>query len=131
MPSGVPEDVVHVDLSNNSINHLKAKDFLGTKSLRTLNISHNNLQHADTGTRAVACSGVRQSTPGGPDSIPGQPWIWFFFFVVSGSFSGLLHLQKLDLSDNSLHFIQYGVLEDLYFLSELRLGGNPWVCDYR
>lgn len=58
MPSGVPEDVVHVDLSNNSINHLKAKDFLGTKSLRTLNISRNNLQHADTGTRAVACSGV-------------------------------------------------------------------------
>lgn len=53
------------------------------------------------------------------------------FFCLSGSFSGLLHLQKLDLSNNSLHFIQYGVLEDLYFLSELKLGGNPWVCAYR
>lgn len=49
MPAGIPEDVVHIDLSNNSINHLKAKDFLGTKSLRILNISHNNMQHADTG----------------------------------------------------------------------------------
>lgn len=53
------------------------------------------------------------------------------FYCCSGSFSGLLHLQKLDLSNNRLHFIQYGVLEDLYFLSELKLGGNPWVCDYR
>lgn len=53
------------------------------------------------------------------------------FFGLSGSFSGLLHLEKLDLSNNSLLFIQYGVLEDLYFLSELRLGGNPWLCDYR
>lgn len=49
MPAGIPEDVVHIDLSNNSIIHLKAKDFLGTKSLRILNISHNSMQHADTG----------------------------------------------------------------------------------
>lgn len=49
VPAGIPEDVVHIDLSNNSIIHLKAKDFLGTKSLRVLNISHNNMQHADTG----------------------------------------------------------------------------------
>lgn len=49
MPAGIPEDVVHVDLSNNSIYYLKAKDFLGTKSLRILNISQNNMQRADTG----------------------------------------------------------------------------------
>lgn len=54
-----------------------------------------------------------------------------FFPRLPGSFSGLLHLQNLDLSNNNLHFIQYGVLEDLYFLSELKLGKNPWVCDYR
>lgn len=53
VPAGVPEDVVHIDLSNNSITHLKAKDFLDTKSLRILNISHNNMQHADTGTCTV------------------------------------------------------------------------------
>lgn len=51
------------------------------------------------------------------------------FFLAS--LFGLLHLRELDLSENSLHFIQYGVLEDLYFLSQLKLGGNPWVCDYR
>ncbi|XP_011605484.1 leucine-rich repeat-containing protein 17 [Takifugu rubripes] len=50
VPAGIPEDVVHIDLSNNSINHLKAKDFLGTKSLKVLNISNNNMQHADTGS---------------------------------------------------------------------------------
>lgn len=52
-------------------------------------------------------------------------------FFSQGSLSGLLHLRELDLSNNSLHFIQYGVLEDLYFLYTLKLGGNPWVCDYR
>lgn len=52
-------------------------------------------------------------------------------FFSQGSLSGLLHLHELDLSNNSLHFIQYGVLEDLYFLYTLKLGGNPWVCDYR
>ncbi|KAG7248081.1 hypothetical protein CRUP_027420, partial [Coryphaenoides rupestris] len=45
-------------------------------------------------------------------------------------FSGLLHLRELDLSNNSLRHFQYGVLEDLYFLRRLSLGGNPWVCDY-
>lgn len=54
-----------------------------------------------------------------------------FLFSLPASLSGLLHLRELDLSDNSLHFIKYGVLEDLYFLSQLKLGGNPWVCDYR
>lgn len=52
-------------------------------------------------------------------------------FFLPASLSGLLHLHELDLSGNNLHFVQYGVLEDLYFLSELQLGGNPWVCDYR
>ena len=57
--------------------------------------------------------------------------IHLFILSLLGSLSGLLHLHELDLSDNSLHFVQYGVLEDLYFLSQLKLGGNPWVCDYR
>ncbi|KAL0968388.1 hypothetical protein UPYG_G00266230 [Umbra pygmaea] len=48
----------------------------------------------------------------------------------TASLSGLLHLRELDLSNNSLRFFHYGVLEDLYFLSLLKLGGNPWVCDY-
>lgn len=51
--------------------------------------------------------------------------------LFKGSLSGLLHLHELDLSNNSLHFIQHGVLEDLYFLYTLKLGGNPWMCDYR
>ena len=52
-------------------------------------------------------------------------------FSIPGSLSGLLHLHEMDLSDNNLHFVQHGVLEDLYFLSLLKLGGNPWVCNYR
>lgn len=135
MPAGIPEDVVHMDLSNNSISHLKAKDFLGTKSLRTLNISHNNLQQADTGTSNVLMRRPRRLKPQKENKKinPAKTKIMFpsVFLCLPGSFSGLLHLQRLDLSSNSLHFIQYGVLEDLYFLSELKLGGNPWVCDYR
>lgn len=53
------------------------------------------------------------------------------FSLFPASLYGLLHLNELDLSSNNLHFIMYGVLEDLYFLSQLKLVGNPWMCDYR
>lgn len=54
-----------------------------------------------------------------------------FLLALPASLFGLLHLLELDLSNNSLRFVHYGVLEDLYFLSKLKLGDNPWVCDYR
>uniref|UniRef100_UPI0037E73659 leucine-rich repeat-containing protein 17-like n=1 Tax=Semicossyphus pulcher TaxID=241346 RepID=UPI0037E73659 len=47
VPTGIPDDVVHIDLSHNSINHLRARDFHGARSLRTLNISHNNMEQID------------------------------------------------------------------------------------
>lgn len=55
----------------------------------------------------------------------------FLSLSLSGSLTGLLHLQELDLSNNNLTFVQHGVLEDLYFLLHLKLEGNLWVCDYR
>lgn len=50
--------------------------------------------------------------------------------LPAAAFAGQLYLRELDLSNNSLHNFQYGVLEDLYFLRKLSLGDNPWVCDY-
>nr|XP_046250527.1 leucine-rich repeat-containing protein 17-like [Scatophagus argus] len=52
VPAGIPEEVVHIDLSYNSITLLRARDFQGAKSLRTLNISNNNMEHIDTGSLA-------------------------------------------------------------------------------
>lgn len=52
------------------------------------------------------------------------------FLPLAAAFAGLLYLRELDLSNNSLHYFQYGVLEDLYFLRKLSLGNNPWICDY-
>ncbi|XP_041852579.1 leucine-rich repeat-containing protein 17-like [Melanotaenia boesemani] len=50
VPSGIPEDVVQIDLSHNSIHHLKPRDFQGAKSLKVLNLSNNNMEHIDTGS---------------------------------------------------------------------------------
>ncbi|XP_070828130.1 leucine-rich repeat-containing protein 17-like [Chaetodon trifascialis] len=50
VPTGIPEDVVHIDLSHNSISHLRARDFQGARSLRTLNFSNNNMERIDTGS---------------------------------------------------------------------------------
>lgn len=47
VPTGIPDDIVHIDLSHNSISHLKAKSFHGARSLRSLNISHNNMEQID------------------------------------------------------------------------------------
>lgn len=52
VPTGIPEDVVHVDLSHNEIKHLKAKTFHGARSLRTLNLSNNRMERLDTGSLA-------------------------------------------------------------------------------
>ncbi|XP_017278565.1 leucine-rich repeat-containing protein 17 [Kryptolebias marmoratus] len=50
VPSGILEDAVQVDLSHNSIRHLKSRDFQGARSLRVLNLSSNNMEHLDTGS---------------------------------------------------------------------------------
>lgn len=48
VPIGIPDDVVHLDLSHNSVRHLKAREFQGARSLKTLNLSNNNMEHLDT-----------------------------------------------------------------------------------
>ncbi|XP_027889996.1 leucine-rich repeat-containing protein 17-like [Xiphophorus couchianus] len=50
VPSGIPDNVVRVDLSLNKIHHLKPRDFQGAKSLRILNLSSNDMQRIDTGS---------------------------------------------------------------------------------
>lgn len=48
IPADLPSDIVKMDLSQNSIKHLKPKQFLLSKDLKTLNLSSNNLHHIDT-----------------------------------------------------------------------------------
>lgn len=50
VPTGIPDDVVQLDLSHNAIHHLKAKEFQSAKSLKSLNLSNNNMEHLDTGS---------------------------------------------------------------------------------
>lgn len=50
VPTGIPEDVVQVDLSHNSISRLRIRDFHEARSLRVLNLSNNNMEHIDTGS---------------------------------------------------------------------------------
>lgn len=69
VPTGIPEDVVHIDMSHNSIRHLKARDFQGARSLRSLNISHNNMEHIDTGMWAMITS------------------YWYLFIITSTYYS--------------------------------------------
>ncbi|KAM9854635.1 leucine-rich repeat-containing protein 17-like [Aulostomus maculatus] len=48
VPVGIPEDVVRIDLSHNSIRHLKARSFQGLRSLKSLNLSSNHMEHIET-----------------------------------------------------------------------------------
>ncbi|XP_078137618.1 leucine-rich repeat-containing protein 17 [Sander vitreus] len=52
MPSGLPSDIVKMDLSWNTIKHLRPKQFLLSKDLKMLNLSGNSLHHIDTGAFA-------------------------------------------------------------------------------
>ncbi|XP_038594863.1 leucine-rich repeat-containing protein 17 [Micropterus salmoides] len=48
IPSDLPSDIVKMDLSSNSIKHLRPKQFLLSKDLKLLNLSSNSLRHIDT-----------------------------------------------------------------------------------
>uniref|UniRef100_UPI0037E77C24 leucine-rich repeat-containing protein 17 n=1 Tax=Semicossyphus pulcher TaxID=241346 RepID=UPI0037E77C24 len=48
IPSDLPSDIVKMDMSSNSINHLRPKQFLLSKDLKLLNLSSNSLQRLDT-----------------------------------------------------------------------------------
>lgn len=48
IPSDLPSDIVKMDLSSNSIKHLRPKQFLLSKDLKLLNLSSNSLHHIDT-----------------------------------------------------------------------------------
>ncbi|XP_053741069.1 leucine-rich repeat-containing protein 17-like [Synchiropus splendidus] len=48
VPTGIPAEAVHIDLSNNKISHLKPRDFQGAKSLKTLNLSSNSMERLET-----------------------------------------------------------------------------------
>lgn len=48
IPSDLPSDIVKMDLSSNSIKHLRPKHFLLSKDLKQLNLSSNSLQKIDT-----------------------------------------------------------------------------------
>ncbi|XP_068162522.1 leucine-rich repeat-containing protein 17 [Antennarius striatus] len=48
IPSDLPSDIVKMDLSRNSIKHLRPKQFLLSKDLKQLNLSGNSLHHIDT-----------------------------------------------------------------------------------
>lgn len=81
------------------------------------------------------CRMCKQHSSGHGDGIKSQQFempTYFCsnFLLLPAAFAGLLHLRELDLSNNSLHYFQYGVLEDLYFLRKLSLENNPWICDY-
>lgn len=49
IPPDLPSDIVKMDLSSNSIKHLRPKQFLLSKDLKLLNLSSNNLHRIDTG----------------------------------------------------------------------------------
>ncbi|XP_062339619.1 LOW QUALITY PROTEIN: leucine-rich repeat-containing protein 17 [Osmerus eperlanus] len=48
IPADLPSDIVMMDFSSNTINHLKPKEFLASKDLKLLNLSSNNLDRIDT-----------------------------------------------------------------------------------
>ncbi|XP_028305232.1 leucine-rich repeat-containing protein 17 [Gouania willdenowi] len=52
IPSDLPSDIVKMDLSNNTIKHLRPQQFLQSKDLKMLNLSCNNIHHIDTASFA-------------------------------------------------------------------------------
>lgn len=61
IPTDLPSDIVKMDLSRNSIKHLRPKHFLLSKDLKLLNLSGNGLQHIDKGDATAPPSQQRDT----------------------------------------------------------------------
>ncbi|KAM4570057.1 leucine-rich repeat-containing protein 17 [Odontesthes bonariensis] len=102
IPSELPSDIVNMDLSQNSIKHLRAKLFLQSKDLKVLNLSSNNLQHIDTGAFAglLHLHGLDLSNNS-------------LHYFQYGILEDLYFLQKLSLENNpwicdyNIHYLIY------------------------
>lgn len=102
VPASIPDDIVHLDLSWNSIRHLKAKEFQGARSLKSLNLSNNNMEHLDTASMAGLLH-LRELDLSNN----------LLHFVQYGVLEDLYFLSKLKLGGNpwvcdySIHYMVY------------------------
>ncbi|XP_077452279.1 leucine-rich repeat-containing protein 17-like [Stigmatopora argus] len=102
VPEGIPEEAVQIDLSHNSIHHLKAKSFQGAKSLKTLNLSYNKMERIDKSS-LFGLLHLRELDLSDNS----------LYFVQYGVLEDLYFLSKLKLGGNpwlcdySIHYMVY------------------------
>lgn len=133
MPTGIPEQVVHLDLSQNSIRHLKAKDFQGARSLRTLNFSNNNLEQFDKGLCAIITAyllitiseyyGMGFIFPVISGWKPTQNRVVFFLWLMNNIWKGWERVIQLLLTSVQLAFCHLCIYSVGFIYS-----GESWEC---
>ncbi|KAM9334691.1 leucine-rich repeat-containing protein 17 [Symphorus nematophorus] len=102
VPADLPSDIVKMDLSRNSIKHLRPKQFLLSKDLKLLNLSSNSLQHIDTAAFAGLLY-LREL------DLSNNSLHYFHYGVLED----LYFLRKLSLEDNpwicdyNIHYLIY------------------------
>jgi len=113
IPKNIPKDVVHLDLSRNSLSSLPPDAFSNLKQLRTLKLSKNRLTTLPhslfTNMKQLKRIALFQN------SLKKLP---------KGIFDGLTELEGLLLSNNKIETIENDTLKDLTQLKFLSLHTN-------
>ena len=131
-----------LDLTDQNLTALAARDFAGLTSLRILNLSRNALSTLPDGVFAGLSSVVQLGLNENdlstlPDGVF-EPLSSLLRLLLrdnslshnslstlpDGVFAGLTALKRLDLSSNSLYTLPDGVFEPLTALTTLQLNGN-------
>ena len=130
--------IVVLNLYNQNIADLKAGDFDGLITLKTLYLSHNQLTVFPDGifnpliklkTLALSHNHLTAVPDGGFEPLVSLNSLELdnnrIVIVSEGSFVGLKNLEKLELGNNQLATVAEGAFEPLVSLKKLRLVGNP------
>ncbi|KAJ8008792.1 hypothetical protein DPEC_G00082100 [Dallia pectoralis] len=102
IPSDLPSDIVKMDLSSNSITHLRPKEFVASRDLKLLNLSSNSL--GQIATAAFAGLLYLQELDLSNNSLHYFPY---------GVLEDLYFLRKLNLGENpwicdyNIHYLIY------------------------
>ncbi|KAK3607062.1 hypothetical protein CHS0354_039716 [Potamilus streckersoni] len=114
----LPLDTVQLDLSKNSITHIKKGTFIRLSNLRKLDLSHNQIGVVEPG--AFDGLGKLERLDISYNKISS---------VNSSIFAGLSSLTKLYLSFNKINTIPDGTFNDLHDLKKLDFQSEYMRCD--
>eukprot|EP00039_Didymoeca_costata_P021361 m.344309 g.344309 ORF g.344309 m.344309 type:complete len:455 (+) comp24156_c0_seq1:95-1459(+) len=142
VPTGLPEDLIHLWLNDNNIEEVCTSDFMGLYDLRYLFLEQNLISNIE----ADSFEDLDQLLfllldDNSLTELPGNVFSYLESLhtlsladnalrtIKQDTFAGLKELEYLNLAKNQIVYVQCGALNEFQWLSVMNFNGNPAFCE--